>query len=157
MNWQIFIPSIISFISGFGLAITKGLSKIIEDIWVDHRNEKKRIKERKRKIVSQLLFDIPRGKSVNFETTMIKKSEGEQTIAQIASYDKNMAKRIDVYINLWRDFASDNIELKKFNQVLVPDENGDMDSVGPEYVEQLLSRLYNEYDEIIDLLNRWNK
>lgn len=161
MNWQTLSPYVLTlgtgFISGFGLAITKGVSKIIEDIWTDHRNEKKRVKQRKRQFVSQLLFDIPRGKSGNFEITIVKKSEGEQIIAQVASYDQKMANRIETYLNLWRDFASANIEFKETNEVLVFDENGDPESKRPEYLEQLSSRLYNEYDEIIDLLNKWNR
>lgn len=157
MNWQVLLPSIISFISGFGLAITKGLSKIIEDTWTDYRNEKKRIKQRKSQIVSQLLFDIPRGKSNTFDVIIIKKSEGEQTIAKISSYNKKMAKKIESYLNLWRHFASSNIEYKNTGMVLIPDENGDMDNKGLDYLDQLLSKLYNEYDEIIDLLNKWNR
>lgn len=157
MNWQILIPSIISFISGFGLAITKGISKIIEDIWTDHRDEKKRIKQRKGQIVSQLLFDIPKGKAANFEITMIKRSEGEQITAQISSYNKKMAKKVSAYLNLWRHFASINAEFKRDNEITIIDENGDPESKGPDYLEQISSKLYNEYDGIIDLLNKWNK
>ncbi|HCU55256.1 hypothetical protein A2574_03155 [Candidatus Shapirobacteria bacterium RIFOXYD1_FULL_38_32] len=161
MNWQVMSPYLLTlvtgFISGFGLAVTKGVSKIIGDIWTDHRNEKKRVKERKSQIVSQLLFDIPRGKSADFEVTMVKKSDGEQTIAQIAAYDKNMAKKVESYLNLWRRHASANVEFKNTNQVLIFDKNDDPESVGPEYLEYLLSQLNSEYERVIEILNKWRK
>jgi len=161
MDWQALLNSIptlaAGFVSGFGVAITKGVSKVIEDTWTDRRAEKKRVKERKNQIVSQLLFDIPRGKAQNFEVTVVKKSEGEQTIAQIACYDRKIAKKVEAYLNLWRRFASANIQFNKLGEVMVMAEDDQPESRGPDYLEALLNQLYGDYDEIIDLLNTWHR
>lgn len=161
MDLQSLFPSIAAglagFLSGFGLAIIKGFSKIVEDIWSDYREERKTKKERKNQIVTQLLLDIPRGKSQNFYYTISKNSERAQAIAQIAIYDKKMAKRVEKYLNLWSHYAASTREFEKNNQITFIGDDGDVTTEGPMYLEKLCDQLHDEYEEIIDLLNRWKR
>lgn len=161
MDLQSLLPSIAAgltgFFSGFGLAIIKGFSKIVEDIWSDYREDRKTKKERKNQIVTQLLFDIPRGKSQNFYYTISKASERARAIAQIAIYDKKMAKRVEEYLDMWRHYATSARQFEKENKITFIGDDGDVTTEGPMYLEKLCDQLHDEYDEIIDLLNRWKR
>lgn len=167
IEWSAFLNSIptlaAGFISGFGIAITKGVSKIIEDTWNDHRENKKSIKKHKDIIVSQLLFDIPRGKAEKFSYRLDKEDDIEQTLANISIYDKKMSKRISEYLQLWNKYVNCKEQFDQLGFVSVcesGDECNDYEDCkneGPDYVDNILYQLLKEYDEIIDLLNSWRR
>lgn len=160
MDWQTLIPSILTgiagFISGFGLAVLRGVTKIIEDIWHDYRAEKKRVRTRKYEIVSQLLIDIPRAKSNNFEVTYDSKT-WNKTLAEIAIYDKDMSTKVGNYLNLWRHHAKSWHQLKGLGEILVDGADDQPTSQGPDYLERIHTELLGSYDSVIDLLNQWKK
>ena len=167
MDWSAIFSSIISGLiwiaSGFILAILKGVPKIVEDMWSDHRENKKSIKKHKDNIVTQLLFDIPRGKSEKFSYRLDREDDTEQTLANISIYDKKMSKRISEYLKLWRKYVNFKEQFDQLGFVNVyesGDEYNDYEDSkkeGPVYVDNILYQLLEEYDEIIDLLNSWRK
>lgn len=161
MDIQSVLPSIVAgltgFFSGFGLAILKGVSKVVEDVWSDYRESQRKKRLKKETYVNQLLFDIPRAKAQNFEVTTCKASEQAQRVAQIAIYDKKMSQRVDAYLNLIRHHAKAFQQMQRSTVVTIVDESGEVVEKGVDYLEELNTKLYNEYQEIIDLLNMWKR
>ena len=158
--WKVFLDSIpglvAGFIGGFGLEITRGVSKIIEDIWEDSRQSRKDIVQFKKNTVQQLLYDIPRGKALNFERTTMNKSEMEQRLAQIAVYDRKMSQKVGDYLNLWKTYATAKLSVQNGLRIeqYVHEEPIENEQI---YLGDLLAELHKNYDEIIDTLNAWKK
>ncbi len=155
MDSQTVISYVLGAISGLALAVLKTVPKIVEDIWTDHREARKAIKLDKNNLVSQLLYDLPKGKAQDFYYTTVKKSDGEHIVARMSKYDKKMAQQIDAYLDLWRHYATSKRLIDDNHEIVLMDEYDEPVSKGPLYVEGLLDRLCKEYGSIIDLLNKW--
>lgn len=157
MDSQTIISYVLGAITGLALAVLKTVPKIIEDIWTDNRDARKAVKKDKSNLVSQLLYDLPKGKSQDFYYTTVKKSDGQQIVARISKYDKKMAKQIEAYLDLWRHYATSKRAIAYNQEIILMGEDCEPVSKGPLYVEELLGKLYSEYDSVIELLNKWKR
>lgn len=146
----------IAFLTGVVVAIQKSLGKIIEDIWSDYREDRKQRKQHKRNIISQLTFDITKGKNMGFGLTTGSKN-WNKTVADIAIYDKNMAEKIRKFLNHWKHHANCSVQFDKLGVISMLEEDGNMGEYGPDYLEKLSAELNEEYNEVIDLINKWKK
>ena len=110
----------------------------------------------KKNTVQQLLYDIPRGKALNFERTTMNKSEMEQRLAQIAVYDRKMSQKVGDYLNLWKKYATAKLSVQNGLRIeqYVHEEPIENEQI---YLGDLLAELHKNYDEIIDTLNAWKK
>jgi len=155
MDYQSIISYLLGAVSGLMIAVLKAVPRIVEDVWTDYRQSRNRIAQDKNSLVTQLLFDLPKGKAKDFYFTTVKKSEGEHLVARISKYDKQMAKTLRDFLYLWTYYATTKREFETNGEVIVIGDDDEPDSKGPLYVEEVLDRLNHDYETVIDLLNKW--
>lgn len=154
-HWQTILSHLLTVIITAALSVKSTLGKILLDLWDDNRKNKQKIAIEKHNAVEQLLYNFPRMKAHNFELLVGKTSEYEQWFAMIAKHDVAMKEKISNYYYLVVKYAHAKIQFDKSGNIFDIGADGEFDQLGPDYLEFLHTRIFNDYDEVIGLLNKW--